>query len=58
MENAAALMQDTQTQVQVETEEFKLEMLDCGPAYAFQDTGSVCFSCVCGSCLCGTPTNA
>jgi hypothetical protein len=39
----------------IETEEFKLEMLDCGPAYKAQDAGALCFSCVCGSgCLCGS----
>ena len=39
----------------IETEEFKLEMLDCGPAYSYKDAGSMCFSCLCGSgCLCGT----
>lgn len=42
--------------VPLETEEFKLEMLDCGPAYSYKDAGSMCFSCLCGSgCLCGTP---
>jgi len=39
----------------IETEEFKLELLDCGPAYKIQDTGVTCLSCVCGTgCLCGS----
>jgi hypothetical protein len=38
----------------IETDEFKLELLDCGPAYKIQDTGTTCLSCVCGNCLCGT----
>lgn len=38
-----------------ESEEFKLELLDCGPAYKIQDTGTTCLSCVCApSCLCGS----
>ncbi|MDC0707557.1 hypothetical protein POL68_03660 [Stigmatella sp. ncwal1] len=57
MDNASAVPNPQLTRPsapQVETEEFKLEMLDCGPAYSFTDAGSVCISCACGSgCLCG-----
>lgn len=39
----------------IETEEFKLEMLDCGPSYKIEFPTSLCFSCICGNgCLCGT----
>ena len=39
----------------IETDTFKLEMLDCGPAYQVNDLGATCFNCICGSgCLCGS----
>ncbi|KFE69217.1 hypothetical protein [Hyalangium minutum] len=58
MENPSAPLQNAKfiapDAKPLETEEFKLEMLDCGPAYSFTDAGSMCISCVCGTgCLCG-----
>lgn len=56
MDNASSspAVQSPQAPQTVETDEFKLEMLDCGPGYTYSNSEAVCFSCFCGSgCLCG-----
>ncbi|MBZ4409331.1 hypothetical protein K8640_13985 [Myxococcus sp. XM-1-1-1] len=56
MNNLSSLpkSQSARSPQNVETEEFKLEMLDCGPGYTYSNSEAVCFSCFCGSgCLCG-----
>jgi hypothetical protein len=56
MDNAlpAKQIQPTKSPDAIESEEFKLEMLDCGPGYTYSNSELMCFSCFCGSgCLCG-----
>lgn len=55
MDNAINLAEASSSAENIETQEFKLEMLDCGPGYTYSSSdAATCFSCFCGSgCLCG-----